>query len=114
MKLYAQPGESIPMTAPYTVTSGQGALIGTLFGVATADITSGAVGTFLIEGVVTVAKATGVNWVQGALLYWDDSAKKITNVTTSNTRVGVAMQAQVNGDTTCLIRLNGVGAPTGA
>ena len=33
---------------------------------------------------------------------------------TSNTRVGVAMQAQVNGDTTCLIRLNGVGAPTGA
>lgn len=113
-KLFVQDGNFITLTAPYVLTAGQGALVGALFGVATADIANGVAGTFAIEGVMTLAKATGVNWVQGAVLYWDNSAKNVTNVTTSNTRIGAAMQAQINGDTTCLIRLNGVSAPTGA
>lgn len=113
-KLFVQPGDVVPLAAPYDRLSGQGAQVGTMFGVAMIDVLNGITANFMLEGVHTLAKSTGVNWVQGALLYWDNTAKSVTNVTTSNTRIGSALQAQINGDTTCLIRLSGAPAPTGA
>jgi predicted RecA/RadA family phage recombinase len=113
-KLFVQDGNFLPLPAPYAVTSGQGALIGTQFGVAMSDIANGVVGQFALEGVHTLAKATGIAWTAGILLYWDNAAKNVTNVTTSNTRIGIAVQAQASGDTTGVVRLNGVAAPTGA
>ena len=114
MKTYSQPGETMTFPAPATVLSGAGAIIGNIFGVATRDMQSAEVGPFIIEGVVTLAKATGIAWTVGLLLYWDNSAKNVTNVTTSNYRIGVAAAAAASGDTTGPVRLNGVGVPTGA
>jgi predicted RecA/RadA family phage recombinase len=113
-KLFSQPGEVITLAAPYDRTAGQGALVGALFGVAMSDVLNTVSGQFAIEGVHTLAKATGQTWTQGALIYWDNAAKNCTTTSTSNTRIGCAMQAQASGDTTGLVRLNGIATPTGA
>ncbi len=113
-KLYVQDEDIIPLAAPYDRLSGQGALVGALFGIAMIDVLSGVTANFMTNGVHTITKATGQTWTQGALIYWDNTAKNCTNVSTSNTRIGVAMQAQASGDTAGQVRLNGAAAPTGA
>jgi predicted RecA/RadA family phage recombinase len=113
-KLFAQPGDVITLAAPYDRTAGQGALVGAIFGVAMNDVLNTVNGQFAIEGVHTLAKATGQTWTQGALIYWDNTNKNCTTTSTSNTRIGCAMQAQASGDTTGAVRLNGIATPTGA
>ena len=113
-KLFVQPGEEIPLAAPYDRLSGQGALVGAIFGVAMIDVLNTVTANFMIEGVHTLAKATGQTWTQGALIYWDNTAKNCTTTSTSNTRIGCAMSAQASGDTTGAVRLNGIATPTGA
>jgi predicted RecA/RadA family phage recombinase len=106
MKNYIQPGKTITLAAPYTVTSGQGARVGQLFGVANGDYASGADGEFDTEGVHELTKATGA-LTQGQKLYWDDSAKNITGTATSNLFVGHATLAAASGDATAFVRLTG-------
>lgn len=105
-KNFIQPGKVVTLAAPATLTSGQGALVGSIFGVALADIANGANGDFALTGVWSLAKASGA-WTQGAKLYWDNTAKNVTTTATSNTLIGVAVQAQASGDATGLVRLNG-------
>jgi predicted RecA/RadA family phage recombinase len=104
MKNFVQEGDVITLTAPYTRTSGQGALVGSCFGIATVDVTSGSAASFATKGVFDITKATGAI-TQGAKVYWDDTAKNITTTSASNTLVGVATQAQASGDATCRVRL---------
>lgn len=113
MKNWVQRGEAIELAAPYDRLSGQGALVGTIFGVATVDVLSGVTANFQIEGVVDLTKATGAI-TQGALVYWDNTAKNVTTVNTSNTRIGAAIVAAQSGDATVRVRLNGIATPTGA
>jgi predicted RecA/RadA family phage recombinase len=106
MKNYIQEGEVVTLTAPYAVSSGGGALVGALFGVAVTDVANGAEGEFSIEGVYTLPKATGA-LTQGAKVYWDNSAKKVTATATDNTLIGCALKAAASGDATAVVRLNG-------
>lgn len=94
------PGVTLTLPAPYAVADGGGALIGTLFAVAMADIANGANGVFRRSGSFTLAKATGQTWTIGAALYWDNTAKNVTTTATSNTLIGVALAAAATGDTT--------------
>jgi predicted RecA/RadA family phage recombinase len=114
MKNYIQPGTVITLAAPYTVTSGQGAQVGSIFGVASADYTSGADGEFEIEGVFELAKATGTAWVPGQKIYWDNSAKVATAVAATNILIGNATLAAASGDALGTVRLGGgAGGATG-
>lgn len=102
---YIQPGDTLTLTAPYTVAAGAGALVGTIFGVAKSDVTSGASGEFATEGVWSLAKATGTGWSAGDAIYWDNSAKKCTKTAAGNTLIGVALETEASGDTTGKVRL---------
>jgi predicted RecA/RadA family phage recombinase len=104
MKNYVQEGTCITLAAPYDRSAGQGALVGSAFGVATVDVLSGVSAEFQTRGVFDLTKATGAV-TQGAKMYWDDTAKKVTTTSTSNTLIGYATQAQASGDTTCRVRL---------
>lgn len=104
MKNYVQQGDVLTLTAPYTVTSGAGALVGGIFGVATGDVANAAEGEFVIRGVYDIAKASGAVAV-GDELYWDNTAKVVTTVPTGNTPIGFATQAQLTGDATARVRL---------
>ena len=59
-----------------------------------------------MEGVLTLAKATGQTWAQGVLIYWDNTAKNCTTTLTSNKLIGVATAAALTGDTVGNVRLN--------
>jgi predicted RecA/RadA family phage recombinase len=107
-------GDLVDLPAPYDRTTGQGALIGTLFGVATTTVLSGNTASFLVEGVVKVDKTAGQTFAAGALVYWDNTAKSVTSVSTGNTRIGAATAAALAGDAQCVVRLNAASAPTGA
>lgn len=107
MKTFIQNGDNVDLVAPYAVTSGQGALVGSLFSVATTDVANGAVGEFKTRGVVTLNTDTGAAFAVGDIVYWDNSAKDVTKTSSSNTKIGCAMAAKLSGGTTCAIRLNG-------
>jgi predicted RecA/RadA family phage recombinase len=56
MKNYLQEGDSVTVPAPANVSSGDGVLLGTLFGVAATDADSGANVTIKTTGVFTLPK----------------------------------------------------------
>ncbi len=109
MKNFVQNGGALDLTAPYAVTSGQGALVGATFGVATTDVANGAVGAFDLEGVFTLTKATGASTggAQGARAYWNNTSKNVTAASSGNTLIGVFTATCADGDATCVVRLNG-------
>jgi len=109
MKNYVQKGETLTLTAPYAVSSGGGALIGSVFGVASNDYANGEDGEFQVAGVFDLTRETGAStgFTQGALIYWDNANKRVTKTATSNKLIGVAARAAADGDATGRVRLNG-------
>lgn len=114
MKTYVQDGTAMEFAAPYDRLSGEGALIGAMFGVATVDVLNTVRANFQITGVVTLKKTSAQAWTEGALIYWDNTNKEATTVSTSNTRIGCAAAVAANPSATGSVRLNGMAAPTGA
>jgi len=106
VKNYIQEGKSLDLAAPYAVSSGGGAIIGSIFGVASVDLASGETGPFQLEGVYSLPKATGAATL-GAKCYWDNTNKNVTATSTSNTLIGVFVAAYASGDATANVRLNG-------
>ena len=109
MKNYVQPGATLTLTAPYAVTSGDGLLVGSIFGVATGAAASGATVEAALTGVFDLTKIGSQAWTVGAKVYWDDTNKRCTTVATDNTLIGVAVDAVAGGagDTIGRVRLNG-------
>lgn len=99
-------GEILTLTAPYAVASGEGALVGSIFGVATATVANGAVGEFVLEGIVEIKKTSAQAWTVGALIYWDNTAKEATTTASTNKLIGVAVAAAANPTAVGRVRLN--------
>lgn len=70
MASYVQKGDIIDYTAASNIAAGDVVVIGTLVGVATQAIASGAVGAVTIDGVVDVPVATGATAAVGAEIKW--------------------------------------------
>ena len=109
MKNKIQEGDNLALAAPYAVSSGGAALVGATFGVAVTDLANGEVGTFMLEGVFTLAKSTAASsgGAQGAKAYFITASKLITAASSGNTLVGVFTATCADGDATCNVRLNG-------
>lgn len=109
MQNFVKPGEVVTRTAPGGgVVSGTAYLIGSLLVVATVSAAENELFEGLAIGVVTLPKATSQSWTEGAKLYWDDSAKKVTTTSGGNTLIGCADAAAGSADTTGDVRLDGV------
>lgn len=109
MKTKFSEGSIIDVTAPSGgTTSGVGVLIGAMFGIAvttnlvgdTVSIHTGGVFDHVAEGA-----GSGQAFIPGDLVYWDNTAKRMTKTTTSNTKVGYAVAAKVTTDVTVRLRL---------
>jgi predicted RecA/RadA family phage recombinase len=109
MRNFVQPGDVLTLTAPYDRLSGQGALVGSIFGVATGDVLSGATGEFAIVGVFALAKAPSQAWAVGQKIYFDAAAKLATSIATSNIHIGHCVEAVPGGagDVIGKVRLHG-------
>ncbi|AIF52007.1 DUF2190 family protein [Pelosinus sp. UFO1] len=103
---FMQDDRSIDYTATADIVVGQVIPLGKICGIALTNIANGATGAVLLEGIGTCPSATGVNWGIGDELFWDDTANKITNVSTSNTHIGYAMNVKATADTTATVLLN--------
>lgn len=107
MKTYIQPGEVVTVAAPRALTSGEGALVGSLFGVATTDADNGATVEIARRGVFTLAKTSAQAWTVGAKIYWDDTEHECTTVSTDNTLIGCAAAVAANPSDTGDVLLDG-------
>lgn len=109
MKNYVQPGNTVTLTAPYAVTSGDGLLAGAIFGVAAGAAAIGEAVEAALVGVYDLKKVASQAWAAGDKIYWDNSAKNTTKTLTSNTLIGVATEAVAGGATDLIgrVRLNG-------
>ena len=67
----------------------------------------------LTEGVITTTVKEGAGsgqvWAEGTKIYWDDSAKKFTVTSTSNTLCGYAVAASLTAATTGTLMLQQLG-----
>ncbi len=107
MKNFIQPGETLTVTAPANVSSGGLVVVGSIIGVAAFNALSGADVEVATEGVFTLPKVTTDVVTQGARLYWDSAAGKLTVTPGTNSKplVGLATAAAGNGVTTVSCRL---------
>lgn len=106
MKNFVQAGDVVTVTAPANVVSGQGVLVGLLFGVAVRAAASGQPVDITTEGVVTLPKASGaIN--EGVRVFWDNTAGNVTTTATSNNCIGYAVGPgnYASGDTTIKVKL---------
>jgi len=89
MKNYVQPGNTLTLTAPYVVTSGDGLLVGSIFGIASGTAALGDPVETALVGVFDITKVGSQAW-------------------TDNTLIGVAVEAVASGtgDTIGRVRLN--------
>lgn len=106
MKNYVQPGDVLDLTVPYAVSSGDGVLVGSIFGVATADALISTEVPVAVRGVFDVTCLGTDTPAQGALLYWDDTNKRLTTTASGNTLVGKAVVAKSSGPTVVRIKLD--------
>lgn len=107
---YKQPGKILTVAAPYDRTSGQGALIGSLFGVSLGTVLSGATGDFQVTGVFSLNKEDAVSgqaFTVGQKVYWDNSNKECNADPEVGQLIGVATEAALTGATSVVVRLNG-------
>lgn len=108
MKNFHQPGDTVTFTASVTVTSGQPVAMGSLFGIAVTDATSGQTFEAALVGVFDLPKATGAV-TAGAKIYWDASEGEVTTDADSgaNPLIGAAVAAAASDAATVKVRLNG-------
>lgn len=109
MKNFVSQGNTLTFLAAAALTSGQGVLNGSLFGVVAEDAALGEQAVANLTGVYDLPKAASQAWTVGALIYWDDAADVCTTVATANTLIGAAVLAVGSGatETTGRVRLNG-------
>ena len=113
MKTYIQPGHSLTVTTPTGgVLSGQGVLIGTLFGIAQYDAIDGAEVEILTEGVVEIPKTSALPIDVGDRLFWDATNKVVNKTATAQVCVGIAVSAAANPSASVRIKL-GANTPAG-
>lgn len=105
---YVQEGSFITVTAGGTITSGSVVEVGKMVGVAQSDAVSGGDLVIGVEGVwdLVTAGGTAGAFSAGDYVYFDPVAGNCTNVTTSNTKIGVSIETTAGDPATVKTRLN--------
>ncbi len=89
---FVQPGETVTLTAPRALASGDGFMVGGIFAVALAAAAIGKPVEARRIGIWDLTKAAGAAWTPGQKLYWDNAAFNVTTTANANL-IGAATQA---------------------
>lgn len=106
MKNYIQRGENLTLTAPADVNSGEGVLVGAMFGVAAGTAKSGDDVTLVRKGVFQLKKLAAQAWTVGAKIYWNKTDNHCTTVASGNTLIGYAVSAAADPSETGVVVLS--------
>lgn len=106
MKNFVAVGDTLTITAGADIDSGDGVLVGSIFGVAAGDIANGAEGVINLRGVYDLPKVGSQAWTVGVRVYWTGTA--CTTTASTNKLIGVAVAAVGSGagETTGRVRLS--------
>lgn len=107
MKNYVQKGDNITVTAAAVATSGQGVLIGNLFGIAAGDAAIGEDLDLVTVGVFTMPKVSTDVLAVGDLVYWDAANSLVTasEAAGANELIGLAVTAAANPSGTVNVKI---------
>lgn len=106
MKNYIQPGDTVTIPAPADITSGSGVLVGSLFGIASTNATTGEDVAVAVKGVFDLPKeATTDAFDIGDNVKWDVDNDRVTSATTTN-RNAVVIAAATATASTVRVRLS--------
>lgn len=109
MKNHIQKGDIITVPAPAGgIVSGEGAIIGNIFGIAAYAAAVGDPVELSTVGIYQLPKATAAVLTVGARVAWDNTAKNINVPGTGRFPVGIATEAAGIGITSVAVRLDGV------
>lgn len=110
VKNFIKEGEYIDFITPSGgLASGVGYQIGaSIFGITQKAGAEGDRNTIKRTGVFEVAKVSAQAWTLGALIYWDNTAKLFTTVSTSNLLVGSAHAAAADPSAVGQVLLKGL------
>jgi len=107
MKSKVQKGDTLTFVAPYAVASGAPFKVGAFVAVAVTAAAIGATVEGNMEGVFNLPKTSAQAWAIGDKIYWDDTNKVMTTVSTSNTLVGAATAVAANPSSVGQVYLDG-------
>jgi predicted RecA/RadA family phage recombinase len=109
MKNFIQNGDVITVAAPTGgITSGDGVIVGSLFGVAAFSAAEGEPVEIATVGVYELPKNSTAMLAQGALVAWDATEKRIDLPGSGLYPIGVVTVPAGNGFNTVRVRLDGV------
>jgi predicted RecA/RadA family phage recombinase len=101
---YIYDGQAIDYIPSEAIPAGSVVIQGSLIGITKLDISAGELGAIHTRGVFEIEKATGAIEI-GDKIYWAAGTKNVTTTATSNTLIGVAVNAAASADTTVLVKI---------
>ena len=105
MKNYINDGTSITVPAPRDVNSGEGVLVGAMFGFAATNAKSGEPVTIERKGLFQATKLGAQAWGDGVKVYWNNTAFQCTTVASGNTHIGYAARPAADPSDTGVVAL---------
>lgn len=102
---YIQPGDTVPVALPYARATGQAFQVVNLFGVAAVTGTTGDVVECHIEGVFEITTLTTDTPAVGAVMYWDNTNRRLTTTASTHLPVGIAIAAKASGAANTRVKL---------
>lgn len=106
MKNFIQRGDTLTLTAPAALSSGDVVIVGGFIGVAAGDAENGADVETKLTGVFELPKAA-IDIAQGDQLYWSTSNGNVNKTASGNTAIGKAAVDAASGVATVPVRLDG-------
>lgn len=108
-KNFVKPGDQIGLVCPYaTVSSGQGILVGQMFGIALYDGVLDDVVESAVVGVWDINALSTDVATQGQLAYWDNTNRRVTVTSSGNTLIGTFAEAKADAATTAYVKLQAI------
>lgn len=109
MKTYIQNGHVITVTTPVGgIASGDGLIVGNIFGIAAYSAAAGDPLDLATTGVYKLPKASAAVLTVGARVAWDNTAKQVNTPGAGRFPIGIATETAGNGIASVAVRLDGV------
>lgn len=109
MKTYIQNGHVVTVPTPTGgIASGEGLIVGNIFGIAAYSAAEGDPLELATTGVYKLPKASAAVLVVGTRVAWDNTAKQVNTPGAGRFPIGIATEAAGTGTTSVAVRLDGV------
>lgn len=105
MKNFVQPGHNVTLIAHKDVKSGDGVVVGKLFGIATGDAATGRTLTIATDGVYHLPKKAGDAIPLGAFVFFDSASGEFSSAGAE--KVAIAVEAAGTAETYVAAKLIG-------